>query len=204
VLLGAACDEGVSRPAADAQVEDAQAEDAQVEDAASDDAGSDAAAELDADSPSEPEPVALVHSALWSVVPAAEDPFAPPMPMRCPAGSFGEESLGGELVFYVSTDLCPAISVRQASRADVAAGDTLRVRLFHFPLVAPEPATALLVLRLGDDEVLREQIPIPSPQSELTREWVAEADYERGTPIVFHVENHGSNEYVLIDVERQR
>ncbi|HEX6244026.1 MAG TPA: hypothetical protein VFZ61_24085, partial [Polyangiales bacterium] len=159
-LLGAACDESASGSETDARAEDAHAQDAVAEDA-----GADAATETDAEPPSEPRPVALVHSALWSPVPAAEDPFAPATPVRCSTGSFGEEPLGGELVFYVSTDLCPAISVRQATRADVAAGDTLRVRLFHFPLVAPEPATAKLVLRLGEDEVVREEIPIPSAQA---------------------------------------
>lgn len=197
-----ACGEASSPPAAtpDAATDPA---DAAIADAAelADATVADAAEPADA---TEAEPVALVHSALWSVAASNEDPFAPPAPERCPAGSFGEEVLGGELVFYVSTELCPSLTVRQSTRVDVASGDTLRVRLFHFPLTAPEPASARLMLQLGDDEVVREEIPIPSEQAQLTREWVAERDYQRGTPIWFHVENHGFNEYVLTGVERLR
>ena len=110
-LSGAACDEATS-PA------DAGADAAPAADDASAAADAEPDTEPDADAP-EPESVALIHSALWSVADAADDPFAPPAPARCPAGSFGEEVLGGELVFYVSTEFCPAITVRQTSRADV-------------------------------------------------------------------------------------
>ena len=163
--------------------------------------GEDAAAEAAADAEREPE--ALAHAALWSPVDASEDPFAPAAAVRCLPDSFGEESLGGALGFYVRTELCPALTVRQALRVDIGQGDTVHVRLFHFPLTAPEPATARLILLLGTDELLHEEIPIPSGQAELRAEWVAAADYARGTPLWFHVENHGANEYVLLSVERQ-
>jgi hypothetical protein len=177
----------------------AEAGAAKEQDAAADDA--DAAAEADA-SESEPEPVALVHPALWSAVEASEDPFAPAAAVPCLPDSFGEEVLGGELGFYVRTEFCPALTVRQGLRADVAQGETVHVRLFHFPLTAPEAASARLILQLGLDEVLRREIPIPSPQADLRIDWVAPADYARGTPLWFHVENHGANEYVLLAVER--
>ena len=166
------------------------------------DAAVEADGSADAEAPSEPEPVALVHSALWSEVAREDDPFARPEPVRCLPDSFGAEPLGGELVFYVRTEFCPALTVQQASRADLAAGQTLRARLFHFSLTAPENASAQLIVRLGDDEVLREELPIPSPQAQLELEWVSPRDYARGTPVWFHVENHGANEYVLIALER--
>ena len=30
--------------------------------------------------------------------------------------------------------------------------------------------------------------------------WTAPRDYPRGTQLLFHVDNHGSNEYMLIEV----
>ena len=106
-----ACTGGGGDPVADASATDAG------EDAT--DAGEDAA-QADADEQDAAlGPRALVHSALWQRVPWGEDPFEtsgePPAP--CVSGSFGEENLGGELVFYVRTEQCSALTVRQASRS---------------------------------------------------------------------------------------
>lgn len=192
----AGCEEGSSAPDAGSAATEADA-------GSEADAGPRDAARADADtSEPEPGPVDLVHSALWNEVEAGDDPFPPPAPVDCPRDSFGTESLGGELVFYVRTEKCSAISVRQASRADVSAGQTLRVRMFYFPLTAPDVASARLIVQLGDDVVMERELPIPSPAGRLEQEWVAASDYARGTPVTFHVDNHGENEYALIAIER--
>jgi hypothetical protein len=176
-------------PETDASQADATAAEAGVEDAATE-------AAVD------PDPRPLIHVALWKPVVGDEDPYVADAAVSCPPGSFGEEALGGELVFYVRTETCPALTVRQASREAVVEGQTVRLRLFHFPLTAPEPSQARLRVRVGDDEVYQADLPIPSPQAELSAEWTATRDYARGTPIWFHVENHGVNEYALIAIER--
>jgi hypothetical protein len=195
VLLAWAC------AACDADAEPGAVGDAGGHDDAGDpdsaaDAGSDAGAiaELDAG------PTALVHAALWSAVSRADDPWASDAAVRCEPDSFGEETLGGELVFYVRTDVCPALTVRQGIRGEVPEGARITLRAFHFPLSAPEPGVARMIVKLGDDEVWRTELPIPSPAEELSAEWTAPTSYVRGTPLWFHVENHGSNEYALISV----
>jgi hypothetical protein len=45
------------------------------------------------------------------------------------------------------------------------------------------------------------ELPIPSPAAEIVEQWQAGADYPAGTPVLFHVNNHGNNEYTLIGVE---
>jgi hypothetical protein len=152
-------------------------------------------AELDAG------PRPLMHPALWSAVAPEDDPYVPSTPVHCPEGSFGEEVLGGELVFYVRTEQCSNLTVSQPVRSDVAKGARITLRAFHFPLSAPEPGVARMIVKLGDDEVWRTELPIPSPAEELSAEWIAPVAYARGTPLWFHVENHGSNEYALISVE---
>lgn len=170
--------------------------DAEREDDAADEAGIDAGTEAAVDAG----PRTLVHAALWRPVEA--EPAAGDAAVACTPDSFGEEVLGGVLSFYVRTERCPTLTVQQASREAVSAGQTVRLRLYHFPLSAFEPAVARLWLRLGDDELWRAELPIPSPQGELSAEWTATQDYAAGTVLQFHVENHGTNEYLLIAVER--
>lgn len=181
------------------------ADDAGAFDAASaPDAAEDAqaldAADADDSEAAAPHASSLVHNALWTPVSGQDDPFGS-LAGGCAPDSFGEESLGGELVFYVRTERCTPLTVTQRSRAAVQAGATLRVRAYHFPLTAPEGAVATLVLRLGEDEIFREEIPIPSDQQELTSTWSAPRSVPEGTPVWFHVENHGANEYALISVD---
>ena len=71
----------------------------------------------------------------------------------------------------------------------------------HFPLTAPEQSTARLLVQIGDSRVWERELPIPSPAAEIVEAWEADADYPAGTPVLFHVSNHGNNEYDLIGVE---
>lgn len=194
-LIGAACvacaDPGME-PGADASSADAG------EDAGDDDAGAgreDAALG----------PRALVHSALWERVPWGEDPFDPSEgaepPLPCAQGAYGEENLGGELVFFVRTEQCQSLTVRQASRSALRAGDTLQIRVYHFALTAPENASARLIVQIGETRVWERELPIPSPAAEIVEQWEAGEDYAAGTPVLFHVNNHGNNEYTLIGLD---
>lgn len=151
-----------------------------------------------------PEPGSLINNALWQVLEPSADPFAREPFRPCPPLSAGEESLGGELVYAIRTERCPSLTARQPSRRAVLAGDTIRVRAYHFPLTAPDDASALVVLQLGEQEVFRRELAIPSDASGFSDSWVAERDYPEATPLLFHVENHGENEYVLIGVDVSR
>jgi hypothetical protein len=191
-LLAAACGDAGTEPSRDASAGDA-GQDASADDAH---AGPDDAALG---------PRALVHSALWESVPWGEDPFDPSAgaepPSACAQGAFGEENLGGELVFYVRTEQCPALTVRQTSRAELRAGDTLQIRVYHFALTAPQNASARLIVQLGETRVWERELPIPSPAAEIVEQWEVGEDYPAGTPVLFHVSNHGNNEYTLIGLD---
>lgn len=185
LLWLAACGDGADSPVPDAGAEE---EDAEAPDTA----------------PPLPETGALINNALWQILDFGEDPFSDGPSLACPPLSGTDESLGGELVYAIRTERCPSLTVRQASRRAVLAGDTITVRAYNFPLTAPENATAQLVVRLGEREIFRRELPIPSDAAELSDTWTADDDYPVGTPILFHVQNHGSNEYVLIAVDVSR
>ena len=43
-------------------------------------------------------------------------------------------------------------------------------------------------------------VAIPSDFKFPNVTWTATKEYPEGTPLLFHVENHGANEYMLIEV----
>ena len=53
---------------------------------------------------------------------------------------------------------------------------------------------------IGDTLAYEYEVLIPSAFQFPSVVWTAPQDYPEGTPLLFHVDNHGSNEYMLIEV----
>lgn len=96
--------------------------------------------------------------------------------------------------------LCNWLTLEQPSLRAVRAGDRVEVRSYHFALNAPAPGEARMSLVLGDELAFDETIPIPSNGEFLTQTWTASKEYPAGTPVLWHINNHGSNEYLLVEV----
>lgn len=143
----------------------------------------------------------LVDQSLWQRVGEADDPFDDrPDLVECPLIATAYELLGNELVFDVDTGQCNYLTVVQPTLREVAAGARLRVRLFHFDLNAPEPAEAHAAVLVGGLGVLDERVPIPASGSLIAREVRAERAIAAGTPIYFHLHNHGQNSWALVEL----
>jgi hypothetical protein len=96
--------------------------------------------------------------------------------------------------------LCNWLTLEQPSLRAIRAGDEIEVRMRHAPLNAPVPGEARMSFAVGDALAFDERILIPAVNAEiLTRTWTAPKDYPADTPLLFHVENHGANEYMLIE-----
>jgi hypothetical protein len=65
---------------------------------------------------------------------------------------------------------------------------------------APVTDGARMGLVIGDELAFDAMVPIPSQSQILSTTWTAAKDYVEGTPILWHVSNHGNNEYILIEV----
>ena len=71
----------------------------------------------------------------------------------------------------------------------------------HSELTAPVPnEDARMAFVIGDEMVLDYNVLIPSAFQFPNVEWTAPANIPAGTPLLFHVDNHGANEYNLIEV----
>jgi hypothetical protein len=143
----------------------------------------------------------LVTHMLWAPVAPISDPFPDrPDPVSCARTAYMPETLAAEPVFSVDTGRCDYLTVMQTSTRDVAAGEIIKVRVWHFELSAPEPAEAHVAVRVGDLGVLDRSVSIPAPGGLLTSEMVVATPLAAGTPIYFHLHNHGINSWSLVEV----
>jgi hypothetical protein len=96
--------------------------------------------------------------------------------------------------------LCNWLTLEQPSLRAIRAGDQVEVRARHAELTAPVPGEARMTFVVGDQIALDYSVLIPSDFFFPSAIWTADKDYPAGTPLLWHVDNHGSNEYMLIEV----
>lgn len=96
--------------------------------------------------------------------------------------------------------LCNWLTLETPSLRAIQAGDQVEVRARHSALTAPVPGEARIGFVVGDEQVLDYTVAIPSDFQFPSVTWTATKEYPEGTRLLFHVENHGSNEYNLIEV----
>lgn len=141
-------------------------------------------------------PVSLVRPDFWELAAAADDPFADhrPMYVQCELG--WEEETG---LFEVDTGLCVYGAFVQSTLAPIHAGDELELVLLHDALYSEEgEAAAHVGLAFGSEIAWQTELPIPSEAGQARPTWTATTDLEVGTPVHFHVHNHGTNNYRLV------
>lgn len=178
-------------------------------DAGADDAGVSAMGEASAENDgaaqagaaSDPSRRSLVLPALWMPLLATDDPFDDrPLTTRCDPSAHFAETLAAEPVFSVDTGGCAYLTVRQLTRSDVAVGEVIKVRLWHFELSAPEPAEAHAAIVIDGTSLLDERIAIPQPGALITAQMKAERAIPAGASVYFHLHNHGANSWSLVEV----
>lgn len=144
------------------------------------------------------EPGPLVTSDGWALVEAASDPFGDRLDqVDCNPSAYGAEDLGGEQVFSVDTVDCNYITVVQPAATDVCAGEMLKMRLWHFALSGGDESH--VAVAIGGMTVWEERIPIPAASKLFVPRFEA-PEITAGTPIHFHLHNHGSNSYSFIEL----
>lgn len=156
------------------------------------------ASELDEGGASTLEPGAVVDVEAWSVSGAAEDPFAEhrPAEIACPAIAWGVETSSLE----VNTGACNYLSIEQPLLRDVPAGATIVVNLWHQPLHAEQNALGHVALVVGEELVWERSVAIPGPAAVWRDEVPAPRDLGAGERVVFHIHNHGANNWNLGEV----
>ena len=96
--------------------------------------------------------------------------------------------------------LCNWITLEQPSLRPIRKGDEVEIRMRHSQLTGPIGGAARMMFVIGESMALEYDVLIPSDFQFPSVLWEADRDYPEGTPLLFHVDNHGSNEYMLIEV----
>ncbi|MFM2420153.1 MAG: hypothetical protein RL385_4876, partial [Pseudomonadota bacterium] len=106
--------------------------------------------------------VPLISSRKWARITPAIDPFTDrPASVVCEDGATMAEPLSGVDAFSVDTGTCNYITIGQVTLAEIAPGDTLLARIWHFELNAPEPAEAHVAVHIDGVALVDERVPIP-------------------------------------------
>ena len=155
-------------------------------------------------SPRIKEPASLIDHAAWRALEPSEDPFIDKMPQdaSCLVEAHGQEQLGGEDSYGIDTQDCGYITLGQPALVEIDEGDVLHMRLWHFELTAREEATSTIVVALDGQTTFERSIPIPADSGLEVPYWKATQDAPAGTQIQFHLRNHGTNSYSLIELVR--
>jgi hypothetical protein len=150
----------------------------------------------------EPQPLVSVDG--WGAL-AGADPFgAPPPGAVCDPAGFGPEDFAGEPAFDVRTQQCGWLSVAQAANAGLSRTDRLFLRLWHDPLTSGEPgASAHLGLAVEGEVVWTQDVPIPAGGGIVLADLELRRALDEGFELIFHVDNHGSNSYHLLEISRR-
>jgi len=103
-----------------------------------------------------------------------------------------------------SEPLCNWLTLEQPSLRRIRAGDRVEIRTRHATLTAPLGSRARMSFVIGNAMALDYEVEIAPPPGTApffpSETWTASTDYPAGTRLLFHVDNHGSNEYMLIEV----
>jgi hypothetical protein len=149
----------------------------------------------------------------------ATDPFSPlrgPTHFCDPLG-YGFEELGGEQSYGIESGFCNFVTAMQPTMTAIEPGDEVLVRLWHFALTAPDPGEAYIAIQVGDRMLWQALLPIPcigglvgareddcpenpNPGSVEPPVFTAGFGAPAGSPVYFHVQNHGQNGYNLIEI----
>jgi hypothetical protein len=141
-------------------------------------------------------PVPLVVPESWGQAGAADDPFADHRPalVQCEIGFDVETNL-----FEVDTELCRYGAFVQPTLAAIHAGDELEVVLLHDALYFAEgEAVAHVAIAFGSQPAWQTELAIPAAAGQVRETWTAAADVEIGSPVHFHLHNHGTNNYRVV------
>lgn len=154
----------------------------------------DAALAADASTPDAARvPADLVRTDQWTLLAPADDPWASHLDAARPCDPLGLKDEGS--FFEIDTRVCAAGSVAQPIAAAIHADDELQALVWHLDLIADPPATGHVALTVGDAVLVDEAVAIPSQEHLYEVRRRAGFSAPAGTRAVFHVHNHGYNNW---------
>ena len=139
----------------------------------------------------------------WVEAVAAHDPYPghTPAAVKCDGDAL---RLLGDSVIDVTTGECNYLLLSTSSSVDVAEGQEVLIEFYHLDLYEPSavgPQFGHMALSFDGELVWEKEIEIPSA-ARVYRERVSSPRHlRRGSEVVLHLHNHGTNEWRLTSIE---
>lgn len=148
--------------------------------------------------------VSLIDHAAWEAAPAEEDPLVDHRPATVDCGIAGWYPQGEEI--EIDTNFCNYAALAQPSLVAIDTCTPLRLELYHFDLLAPEPAEAHVAMLIDGQVVWEKFIAIPGGSTPY-KAAVYEEDFlspiaaPAGAEVMLHLHNHGQNTWTLLNFQ---
>jgi hypothetical protein len=139
----------------------------------------------------------------WVPLAADSDPFWDSYegdPRVCATDSHGPEVGTDGTWWEIETVTCGYLTLEQPTTAPLCAGDTLLVRLWHFNLLDTGDDFRVAISFGDDPPVVDETVAVPADSELVEFRSSLGASVPSGTLIRFHLSNHGSNSWGLMDI----
>ena len=148
----------------------------------------------------------LIDHSRWKIVHnSVGDPFKDYLTNEsdfCETHDYHIEQTGEALALEVSTRQCNYLSLSQPTELAIAAGNQIQIRVWHQELQSPTPSEGHLAIRIGTTTVWQHSVAIPAESGLIEAIVPASKDESVGTPLYFHLDNHGVNTWSLLSVNR--
>ncbi|MEC8025390.1 MAG: hypothetical protein VX223_15790 [Myxococcota bacterium] len=149
----------------------------------------------------------VVDNYEWLPTPSDSDPFYATNSGKadvCTPDDYGVEELVDGPWFDITTSLCGYMTVDQPTRVAITEGDTLRLRIWHFQIIAGAgPYHLELAVKSSDGTLMTlwsADVNVPTSSQLFYEEWPAPTDIELGSTVYWHVSNHGINTWGFIEL----
>lgn len=168
------------------------------------------------------EAVSLIDLQGWTLVPPERDPFvegdpneffAPPnapaeeddRPRLCDESQTQPTQFGADPAFDIDTQLgCNWATLEQPLIEDLREGDDFTLRIFYFSQLNFPAAEAQVVVKLGDDVLADERVPIPTGSGLIGYQIPSPVSATKGERALWHVGNHGDNSWNFLELSTFR
>ena len=149
----------------------------------------------------------LVDHPQWEATTDETDPFVADKPADASCDTdtgYAAHLFAGESALEILTDRCNYLTMTQPSRANLREGAPLKVRLWHFELESADPAKAHAAISVGEKVVWETTIDIPAAPQLIVDTQPSPVSAPEGTPVYFHLHNHGKNAWALLEISAER
>lgn len=151
--------------------------------------------------PDEPEAVTLASYDGWvRVTDPSLDLFADQRPADAVCDDAGYLFDPLTQTLEVQTEICNYLTVAQPTLVALAPGDVITVYAFHDVLTAPDLAQGYMALAIGGQIEWEHTVAIPANPAVIEQQFTIDRALPAGTPIQYHLHNHGPNTWELAAV----